>query len=197
MSRGEHWNVMNRLCVKAEIYAGLAQLVAEALEVTGQPMVRDAIGRIAQFAQILRAGVIAAEHGATLSEGGILMPDGNVVSAVRAYAIDEYPNVVHAIQELCGQGLVVRFSDADFEHPDIGPRLDRYLSQSAMSARQKNRLMNLVWDLTTDSHAGRAALFENVNATPSFILRQKLYNEYDRSGFADRIKAATGLGEDQ
>lgn len=197
MSRGEHWNVMNRLCVKAEIYAGLAQMVAEALDVTGQPMVRDAIGRIAQYAQILRAGVTAAEEGATLSEGGVLMPDGNVVSAVRAYGIDEYPNVVHAIQELCGQGLVVRFAEADFDHPDIGPRLERFLSQVDISARQKNRLMNLVWDLTTDSHAGRAALFENVNATPSFILRQKLYNEYDRSGFADRIRAATGLQEER
>lgn len=197
ISRGEHWNVMTRLCVKLEMYAGLAQLVAEALEVTGQPMVRDAVGRIAQTAQVVRAGVIAAEQLASYTDGGILMPDVNVISAVRAYAIDQYPQVIHTLQELCGQGLVVRFPDSSFDDAYLGPRLSLYLDQPSISARQKNRLMNLVWDLTTDSHAGRAALFENVNATPSFILRQKLYNQYDRSGFAERIKRATGLDRDE
>jgi 4-hydroxyphenylacetate 3-monooxygenase len=195
ISRGEHWNVMTRLCVKLEMFAGLAQLVAEALEVTGQPMVRDSVGRISQVAQVVRSGVIAAEELATHTDGGILMPDGNVVSAVRAYAIDHYPQVIHALQELCGQGLVVRFPDASFDDSYLGPRLSLYLDQPSISARRKNRLMNLVWDLTTDSHAGRAALFENVNATPSFILRQKLYNQYDRAGFAERIKRATGLDD--
>jgi 4-hydroxyphenylacetate 3-monooxygenase len=196
VSPGEHWNVMTRLCVKLEIFSGLAQLVAEALDVTGQPMVRDTVGRIAQVAQVVRSGVIAAQELAAPTEGGILMPDKNVISAVRAYAIDQYPHVVHMLQELCGQGLVVRFPDESFDHPDLAPRLSLYLDQPSISARQKNRLMNLVWDLTTDSHAGRAALFENVNATPSFILRQKLYHQYDRSGFAERIKRSTGLTED-
>src|SRR5262249_45979903 len=32
ISRGEHWNVLDRLCVKAEIFAGVAQLIVDALE---------------------------------------------------------------------------------------------------------------------------------------------------------------------
>ncbi len=51
-----------------------------------------------------------------------------------------------------------------------------------MSARDKNRLMNFVWDLTSSgSHAGRVELFENVNATPPPLLRERLYGDYDRS----------------
>jgi 4-hydroxyphenylacetate 3-monooxygenase len=193
VSRGEHWNVLDRLCVKAEIFAGVAQLVVEALDVTAVPMARDSVARIIQYAQILRAGVIAAEAHAALTEGGVLMPDGNVISATRAYALDNYGEVVHIIQELCGQGLVMRFSEADFDHAELGERLELFLGQPTISAREKNRLMNLVWDLTTDGHAGRSALFENVNATPSFILRQKLYGEYDRAAFVERIKTAVGL----
>jgi 4-hydroxyphenylacetate 3-monooxygenase len=193
VSRGEHWNVLDRLCVKAEIFAGLAQLVIEALDVTSVPMARDAVGKVIQYAQILRAGVIAAEMLATPSEEGILLPDVNVISATRAYALDNYGEVVHIIQELCGQGLVMRFSESDFDHAELGERLELILAQPMISGREKNRLMNLVWDLTTDGHAGRSALFENVNATPSFILRQKLYGEYDRATFSERIKNAIGL----
>jgi 4-hydroxyphenylacetate 3-monooxygenase len=193
ISAGEHWNVLDRLCVKAEIFAGAAQLVVEALEVEKTPAARDAVARIAGYAQVLRAGVLAAEQLAAPTEGGILMPDLNMIAAVRAYALDNYPEVVHILQELCGQGLVMRFSEVDFDHPELGPRLETFLAQPGISAREKNRLMNLVWDLTTDSHAGRSTLFENVNATPSFILRQKLYAELDRSAFIDRISRAIGL----
>jgi len=193
ISRGEHWNVLDRLCVKAEIFAGVAQLIVEGLDVAAVPMARDSVARLIQYAQILRAGVLAAEELATETEGGILMPDVNVISAIRAYALDQYPEAVHVIQELCGQGLVMRFSEADFDSEELGERLELFLGQPTISAREKNRLMNLVWDLTTDSHAGRSALFENVNATPSFILRQKLYNEYDRAAIVERIKASIGL----
>jgi 4-hydroxyphenylacetate 3-monooxygenase len=156
-------------------------------------MARDSVAKVIQYAQILRAGVLAAETLATHTEGGVLMPDGNVISATRAYALDNYGEVVHIIQELCGQGLVMRFSQADFDHAELGGRLELFLGQPTITAREKNRLMNLVWDLTTDAHAGRSALFENVNATPSFILRQKLYGEYDRSALVARIKAEIGL----
>src|SRR5581483_7260065 len=193
ISAGEHWNVLDRLCVKAEMFAGVAQLVVEALEVEGQPAARDAVARVAQYAQVLRGGVLAAEQLAAPTEGGILMPDLNMIAAVRAYALDQYPEVIHIVQELCGQGLVMRFSELDFDHPDLGPRLETFLGQPKISARDKNLLMNLVWDLTTDSHAGRSTLFENVNATPSFILRQKLYFELDRSAFVERISRAIGL----
>ena len=193
ISSGEHWNVLDRLSVKAEIFSGLAQLVVEVLEVNTMPAARDAVARVVEYAQILRAGVLAAEQLAAPTEGGILMPDLGMIAAVRAYALDHYPEIVHIIQELCGQGLVVRFSELDFDHPDLGPRLETFLAQPTISAREKNRLMNLVWDLTTDSHAGRTALFENVNATPSFILRQKLYAEHDRGPFVERIARAIGL----
>ena len=60
-------------------------------------------------------------------------------------------------------------------------------------AKDKNLLMNFVYDYTTSSHAGRAALFENVNALPAFILRQKVYNEFDRSPFVAKIAASLGI----
>jgi 4-hydroxyphenylacetate 3-monooxygenase len=117
------------------------------------------------------------------------------VRAMRALALDGYPEIIHILQELCGQGLVMRFSEADFDHPELAGDLERYLEQNGVSARKKNRLMNFVWDLTTSAHAGRSALFENVNGLPAYILRQLLYGEEEahRKQSRERISAIVGL----
>jgi 4-hydroxyphenylacetate 3-monooxygenase len=192
ISRGEHWHVLNRLCIKAEWYVGLSQMVVEALGLSGVPVIRDQVGKLIQYAQVLRAGVVAAEQMATYTESGVLLPDVNIIAAVRSYGLDELPNMIHILQELCGQGLVMRFSEADY-NSEIGPKLTQYLDHANIDARNKNLLMNLIWDYTTGSNAGRAALFENVNALPAFTLRQRLYTEFDRKPIVDRICDIFGI----
>jgi 4-hydroxyphenylacetate 3-monooxygenase len=180
-----HWHILTRMWVKAEIFAGTAQLVVDVLGTGGVPQVRSQVADIMMYAQALKAFVLAAENLAELSEGGVMGPDSNLLTAGRMYSIQEYPRIIHTLQELCGQGLVMRFPLADFEHPEIGPQLDALLPGRGISAREKNRLMNFVWDLTTDSHAGRTELFENVNGSPAPILQQRLYHEYP----SDRVVA--------
>jgi 4-hydroxyphenylacetate 3-monooxygenase len=193
ISRGEHWHVLNRLCVKAEWYVGLAQMVVNALGLEKVPVIRDQVGRLITYAQVLRAGVIAAETQATYTEAGVLLPDVSIIAAVRSYGLEELPKIVHILQELCGQGLVMRFSEADYANPEIGPQLERYLDHARIDAKNKNLLMNVIWDYTTGSHAGRSALFENVNALPAFTLRQRLYTEYDRQPLVDRLCETFGI----
>jgi 4-hydroxyphenylacetate 3-monooxygenase len=87
----------------------------------------------------------------------------------------------------------MRFQRAAFDNPEIGPLLDQFLPGRNVSARDKNRLMNFVWDLTTDSHAGRTELFENVNATPANFLRERLYAEYPREKVIGIARDLAGL----
>lgn len=180
-----HWHILARLWYKAEIFVGVGQMVVDTLGTGGFPQVRAYMADLIQYAQTLKSFVLASENLATMSEGGVLAPDVNMLTAGRLYSIDEYPRIIHTIQELCGQGLVMRFGRADFENDEVGPLLDELLPGKGMTSRDKNRLMNFVWDLTTDSHAGRTELFENVNATPANFLRERLYREYSR----DRVMA--------
>jgi 4-hydroxyphenylacetate 3-monooxygenase len=193
ISRGEHWSVMTRLCVKAEILAALAQMIGDSLDTSDIPVVRDQVAKVIEYSKILRAGVIAGESQATMF-GGVLLPNASIVTAVRAYALDRYSEIMHIVQELCGQGLVVRFPDGEFDG-SLGDKLERYLATSTRSGRSKNRLLNIVWELTTSSQAGRSALFESVNGLPAFILRQKLYGETmaERARMIDRVIAPLGL----
>jgi len=188
-----HWHILTRLWVKAEIFVGTAQLVVDALGTAKFPQVRGYVADLIQYAQALKAFVLAAENNATMTEGGVIAPEVSLLTAGRLYSIEHYPRIIHILQELCGQGLVMRFQKADFDHPDIGPLLDELLPGNDISARDKNRLMNFVWDLTTDSHAGRTELFENVNATPAPFLRERLFGEYRRERYVDVARDLAGL----
>lgn len=184
---GEQWQLLTHLTVKAELLAGLTQLIVDALELASIPAVADQAGRVFQYAQLLRNGVLAGQERAQLTANGVLLPDGASVAAARAYALEEYPRIVHIVQEICGQGLVMRFSEADFADPALAPLFSRYLDSGSAGARYKNLLMNAVWDLTTSASAGRTALFENVNGLPAAFLRLKLFGIYDRAGHARRL----------
>jgi 4-hydroxyphenylacetate 3-monooxygenase len=87
----------------------------------------------------------------------------------------------------------MRFTRADFECEEIKHRLDSMLPGHDISARDKNRLMNFVWDLTTGDHAGRTTLFENVNAQPAPLLKERLYSEYPRDHLLGLVRELAGI----
>ena len=194
-ARYEHWYTFLRVVAKAELLAGLAQLVLDTLELGEIPVVRQRVGDILEFAQICRGLAIAAEELAALSEGGLLVPDHNVVTAGRSYALTQLPNVNHVIRDICGQGLILRFSEADLALPAAyGKNLEWFLDTKNVSASEKNLIMNLVWDVTSGSHATRVLLFEESNALNVPFLKERLYGEYDRSAFVDDCRHFIGLG---
>ncbi len=190
---GAHWHILSRLATKAEMYVGAAQLIVDALGTGKIPGVRSIVSEVIQYAQTLRAYVLASEELAQLTQDEVMWPDVNMLTAGRLYGITNYPQIIHHLQELCGQGLVMRFSEQDYEHPFIGGKLEELLFGRDLTSKQKNLLMNFIWDITTDSHAGRVALFENVNALPAPLLRERLYHEYDRAGFMNQIRKSIGL----
>lgn len=195
-ARFEHWYTFVRVVAKAELLAGLAQLVVDTLELGDIPVIRQRIGDILEFAQVCRGMALAAEELAMPSEGGLMVPDHNVVTAGRSYALTHLPQVLHVIRDICGQGLILRFSQADLDVPAaFGKNLDWFLDTQNISAAEKNLVMNLVWDVTAGAHATRMLLFEESNALNVPFLKERLYGDYDRSAFVDDCRHFIGLGK--
>ena len=71
--------------------------------------------------------------------------------------------------------------------------LDEYLPGYNITARDKNRLFNLIWDITCSPAAMRIALFENINATPAAGLREQLYKVYDRGEGLSAVLKKAGI----
>lgn len=183
-----HWHVLTRLAVKAEIFVGTGQIVLDILG-TGQiPAVQAMLAELIEYAQTLKAFVIAAETQAKELPTGIVAPDAPLLTAGRLQSIKNYPHMIHTLQEMCGQGLVMRFGREAFANPDIGHHLEELLPGRGVTGLQKEQVMNFIWDLTTSALAGRVALFENVNATPAPRLRDRLFNEYQRDHLVKRVK---------
>jgi aromatic ring hydroxylase len=151
------------------------------------------LGELIEYAQTLRAFVHAAEVNGQPTETGVLAPDAPLLTAGRLHSIKYYPQIIHTLQELCGQGLVMRFGREAFENPDIGHHLVELLPGRGVSGLQKERVMNFIWDLTCSSLAGRVALFENVNSSPAPRLRERLFREFKRDELVSRVRKMAEL----
>ncbi len=195
-ARYEHWYTLVRVMTKAELYAGLAQLIVDTLELGGVSVVRQRVAEIFEYATILRSLVLSSELRAVPSPYGLLEPHEGTVTAARAYALHVLPWIYHTLQDLCGQGLMLRFTPKDLESPAaFGKNLSWFLDTKELGAEQKNRIMNLVWDATCTANAARGMIFEEQNSLPVPFLRERLYSEYDRQRALQDCRAFVGLGE--
>ncbi len=186
------WAIMMRLGFRAEIFAGTAQVITEILGTSKIPGVQNAVAELTLYAQTLKAYTIA-----TIVESvdwcGVQVPNPDLVTAGRLYSIQNYPRMQYLMQDLCGQALISRWPEKIWDHPEFGPRLEAYLPGTGVTAREKNRFFNFVWDLTTGAQAGRVGLFENVNATPPAYVAHLVYERTDRSEMANFVRNFVGI----
>jgi 4-hydroxyphenylacetate 3-monooxygenase len=187
------WHIMTRLAYRAEIFAGTAQAIADILGTTDLPAVRNVIAQVTVYAETLKAFSLASIENA-VEWCGVQVPEPGIVAAGRLHSITNYPHILYLIQDMCGQGLVSRWPEKVWEHPEFGPRLEEYLpGAGGVSAREKNRFFNFVFDLTTGGQAGRVGLFENVNATPPAFVAELVYQHCDRSEATQFVREAAGI----
>jgi aromatic ring hydroxylase len=186
------WHILARLSVRAQIFAGTAQAIADILGTTKVSGVRDMISEVTLYAATLKSFVIATVEEA-VDWNGVMVPNPAMVTAGRLHSIHNYPRVMYLLRDLCGQGLISRFPKAVWDHPEIGPKLEEYLPGTGVTAREKDRFFNFVWDLTCSDHASRVAQFENVNATPRYFISELVYQHYDRSEMAKLVREFAGI----
>lgn len=186
------WHILARLAYRAQILAGVADMVVSVLGTERIPQVRDSIADMAAYAQTLKAFVIASENSGRV-QNGVYVPDQQFIMPGRLYAIEMYPRIIQTLRELCGQGLISRFTSKQFSDEKIGEYLKNFLPGTGVSAEEKNQLFNFVWEATCSEQAMRIGLFENLNATPPGALRNHIYNS-DRSSWANPVRELMNEG---
>ncbi|MEI2776029.1 MAG: 4-hydroxyphenylacetate 3-hydroxylase N-terminal domain-containing protein [Tetrasphaera sp.] len=187
------WKIANRLSYRAEIFAGAAQMIVDALGTDHIPAVRQMVAEVVQYSAILRGMMQAAVENCAPTESGVMLPNHGYVTAGRLFSIEHYPRIMQTLRDLSGQGLIGRVPRETWERADVKGMLDEYLPGYRMDAWTKNKLFNLIWDMTCSPHAMRVALFENINATPAPALREELYRSYDRSPGLRIVKKRLGI----
>src|ERR1041384_5452484 len=77
----EHWHTLTRLSVKADLFAGLGQLICDGIGTSHRPGVRQIVAELLEYAHILRGMVLASEEQARHTESGVLWPDATLITA--------------------------------------------------------------------------------------------------------------------
>ena len=186
------WHILARLAVRAQIFAGCAQAIVDILGTEGNQGVRSTVTEIALYAATLRAFVLASVEEA-VDWNGVMTPNPATVTAGRLHSIENYPRIQYLLKDLCGQGLVSRFPSGIWDHPEFGEKLEEFLPGTGVTAREKNRFFNFVWDLTCGAQASRVGQFENVNATPRYFISELVYQHFDRSDWAKFVREKAGI----
>ena len=140
--------------MRAEIFVGAAQTIVDILGTGNIPTVRESVSEIIKYAAILKAGIVASIEEAEVWNG-VTVPNLDYVTPVRLHSIEQYPRIMHLLRDLCGQGLVSRWPKAAWDHPEIGKRLEEFMPGTGVTAREKNRVFNFIWDLACSGHASR------------------------------------------
>jgi 4-hydroxyphenylacetate 3-monooxygenase len=82
--------------------------------------------------------------------------------------------------ELCGGGLIqLPSSVEDFGNPEIAEQLERYVQSPGVPARERVKLMKLAWDLVGSEFASRHHQYEMFYAGAPFLVKQRMYQNYD------------------
>ncbi len=144
--------------VKAEFLLGLASLVTEAIGTDQFPHVQGLLGEMVDDTQALWAFIRAAEAEAAPGDGGLLVPDGQLLLSARNVFPRVYPRLVEILQLLGSSGLMATPTEADVAA--LPEEIDKYYQGATLRGIDRVRLFRLAWDVAASSFGGRQVLYE-------------------------------------
>ncbi len=168
-------------------FVGVATLIAESIGIDGQPHVRDKLGELITYAEMVRMGLRALEADAHISPGGLMRPGGLPVFG--NFAAQVSARLVEILREVGTSGLLMQPSEGDLANPELRPYLDRYMHGKDIGVAEKSRLFRLGWELACDSFGMRQELYERLHRGDLLRNRGNLFGAYDRGRIVERIRA--------
>ena len=137
--------------------------------------------------------VISAEREAVFSEEGLAIPNPRLVALARVIDLQTHTRLLEITRHLCSTSLIIAPSEIEFEHPEIGPLLDRYIAGQDPRAYERFKLSKLAWEYLGDSFGGRQLLFEEHSAGNLNRRRHQLLDNYDPGPAIGLAKQLAGI----
>ncbi len=169
-----------RFVTKLRFLTGLAQRITKMNGINAMPPVQGQIAEIAvQVAMYegLMDGQIAK---AQPNENGVYVPHPQTHYAAMVLQSRLYPEVLEMLRELTGGGMIQLPSNvADFDTPEAGDDIRRYVQSPGWPAEERVKLLKLAWDAVGSEFAGRHAQYEKFYAGAPFIVKNRFMRNYD------------------
>ena len=135
---------------------GTAALLADVNGLERAGHVREKLTWLIAYAETLRA--LTAQAAAQCDAGnglGIAVPDPLLTNIAKLHFAGGYHAAVARVQEIAGGLLATAPGAEDWEDPELGPVLRRYLGgRTGVGAEERMRAMHLAQDLTASEYGG-------------------------------------------
>jgi 4-hydroxyphenylacetate 3-monooxygenase len=79
---------------------------------------------------------LASEDSGFFTPGGLYKPNNIFVDFGRAYYLENVAHMIDQLIDLCGRAIVIHPSEADFQNPEIGPKLAALFRGRGISAKE-------------------------------------------------------------
>ena len=171
-----------RFAVKCRFLAGLALRLAEVQRAEGQPVTQAALGGdVAALAAMFEAIVHAAARFPLISEG-VARPGPAFIYAGMSLQRRLIVDLIRAIRELAGGAFqALPSSEAAFTSPQTRADTERYYASAAAPARERVKLLRLVWDFVGTEFGGRQLQYEMFYSAAQPVVNARMFRAYDWS----------------
>lgn len=104
-------------------------------------------------------------------------PDRGMVAAsmLRFFIPQSNRKIAEITRSIGSSSLVMTPTLADFENPETGPLLEKYINAATGSARDRVQLMKLAWDAVATQFGGRQDIYEIFFSGDPELMRQLHY----------------------
>ena len=175
----QNYQAQIRLMVKMRFLLGLAHRIAETNGIVNFPQVREALGTLAAQSTMVDALVHAMEVKGR-ARGAYFVPDAHTLYSAQVLTQKLYPEVISALRELAGGGLIMLPSDIeDFADPELRTLIEKTQQSPATSAEGRVKLFKLAWDAIGSEFASRHTQYEMFYAGANFVTRNHSYRTCD------------------
>ena len=121
------WKILTRMSFRAELFAGAAQAIVDALGTDNIAAVRALVAEVVAYAATLRGMIIASVETAEPTISGVMLPNVGLRHRGPAQRHRRIPQDRADAARALGPGADQPGAAGDLERSDIGPLLDEYL----------------------------------------------------------------------
>ncbi len=169
-----------RAYVKLCFALGLGHMIANTTGVVRFDHIQEKLGQIWSMSEMARSGLVAAEAGAELDDGGVMYPDDRPFVALRGEMPKWLPRANEYIQLIGGGGFMATPARADIEGP-LHDQIAKYYQSAGAAAERRIRLFRLAWDFMGSELGGRGELYERFYLSDSWRMTALAYTIADKS----------------
>lgn len=171
-----------RLLSKLQFAGGLARRATQIVNTDQFPQVRDMLGEISVYIELVKAAVIASEATAEANEDGIYVPNVRPLFSIRNSGNRWYPRVREILQLVLAGGLMYQPAEVTAFDSPIAGDLQKFYRGADISAEERIKLFKVASDLVVSSFGGRHELYERFYAgDPMFLRIATQFVQYDWS----------------